>query len=537
MSVRRGSRVDSRALRQYVVRVDDTTGRSRGTGFFVAPGRVLTCAHVVEGVERVVVVPAAGGEPMPGEVAARSADRVPGPSAFWPFPDLALISIGTTDHRCVLLDARDPLGDECQAWGYSQREDGVAPTGSPASFRSEGVEGDGYLKLMAGQAAPGLSGAPLLCPERRAVIGVMTMTRDKRNALGGWASPVSALLTGGPGVPDDLLALGAEIMCANRAAVLQDRAAWHRVLPVDGSDDALLQPWGTFRKTKRPDPADLLLPGYGVVPYLFRDADVSQAVEWCESEQTLAISVVPGRGGAGKTRFAVELCRHMAQQRGWITGMWNKRHGEVADVVSLPLPRLIVVDYTESEDLSWLRLMLDRLRRQATDIAPVRVLLLTRAGVTGARDPIRTLREEATLSVKQILDDSDVSAAASISLDVDEREFLYSHAVKAFAAAWEVSTPHAVPTCLHRTMAFRWRFSSRRSTRHWMVEVMARRRQPAHPRTVRSLLRFVPRWTGSWCTRRSTGQVIARSTTPSCGEPVSRWRRSPELPMMSKLNN
>jgi hypothetical protein len=333
-----------------VVRVDTTDGRPLGTGFFVAPGWVLTCAHVVAGAERVTINPAVAGEPVPGTVAARSAARDSGSTVFWPFPDLALISTELVEHRCVWLDARGPLDDECHAWGYSQREDGVDPIGSPASFRFEGVEGDDYLKLKAGQAAPGLSGGPLVCVGRRAVVGVMTMTRDKRDDRGGWASPISALLTGGPGVPDDLLKLGGQVMRAGRAAVLGDRGAWHRVVPMDGSEDALVQPWGAFRKTRNPDPADLLLAGFGVVPYLFRDADVAQTVAWCVSEEPLAVSVVFGRGGAGKTRFAVELCRQMTGL-GWVSGMWDGRHVAAADIVAVPLPRLLVVDYTESEDL------------------------------------------------------------------------------------------------------------------------------------------------------------------------------------------
>lgn len=71
----------------------------------------------------------------------------------------------------MLLDPRSPLDGECHAWGYSEREDGVAPTGSPASFLCEGIEGDDYLKLKAGQAAPGLSGAPLVEAGRARVSG------------------------------------------------------------------------------------------------------------------------------------------------------------------------------------------------------------------------------------------------------------------------------------------------------------------------------------------------------------------------------
>ncbi|MGH3697517.1 MAG: trypsin-like peptidase domain-containing protein [Pseudonocardiaceae bacterium] len=442
-----GNRVESQELRRYVVRVDSEDRHPQGTGFFVAPGWVLTCAHVVKDAARVLVVPARGATEIPATVAARSAARVPGPSEFWPFPDLALIRLdAAVDHPCVLLDTRTPLDEECHAWGYAKREEIVAPTGSPASFRFEGIEGDDYVKLKAGQAAPGLSGAPLVCPGRRAVVGVMTMTRDQRDDLGGWAAPISALLTGGSGIPDDLAELGAEILRANRAAVLRDRAPWHRVLPVEGSDDVLVKPWWTFRRTRRPDPADLLLAGFGVVPYLFRDADIKAAVTWCATAEPLTVRVVPGGGGAGKTPFAVELCQHMERpDHGWVAGMWDATRGTAAGLAALPLPRLIVVDYTESEDLPALRSLLDRLRRQATDIAPARVLLLTRAGVAGSRDPIRILREDATPSVKQILDDSEVSHAASAVLDGDRRITLYRCAVEAFAEAWQISPTAVVP--------------------------------------------------------------------------------------------
>jgi hypothetical protein len=36
-------------FRQCVVCILDEAGRFRGSGFFVAPGRVITCGHVVHG--------------------------------------------------------------------------------------------------------------------------------------------------------------------------------------------------------------------------------------------------------------------------------------------------------------------------------------------------------------------------------------------------------------------------------------------------------------------------------------------------------
>ncbi|HZN17621.1 MAG TPA: hypothetical protein VFB84_05445 [Micromonosporaceae bacterium] len=90
------TRVDSWQLRRHVVRVDrPDAGGVLGTGFFVAPGWVLTAAHVAHdgGVEldRVAVVPAdpaVGEDPVRAEVVTRSAP--PDGTALWPFPDLAL---------------------------------------------------------------------------------------------------------------------------------------------------------------------------------------------------------------------------------------------------------------------------------------------------------------------------------------------------------------------------------------------------------------------------------------------------------------
>ena len=56
-----GGEVADRQLRRFVVRVDDWDGAAgRGSGVLVAPGWVLTCAHVVEGAVTVRVVPDRG---------------------------------------------------------------------------------------------------------------------------------------------------------------------------------------------------------------------------------------------------------------------------------------------------------------------------------------------------------------------------------------------------------------------------------------------------------------------------------------------
>lgn len=252
------TRVDSRQLRRYVVRIVHSDGvRTLGTGFFVAPRWVVTCAHVVydevEGneLQTVLVVsdPSLGSVSIHAEVAARS--EPPQMSQLWPFPDMALLRLTVDqDYPPVRLRGDDPAGAECYSWGYSILEEGVTPLGSPASFSFEGVEGSGYLKLKAGQAEPGLSGSPLVCPIRRAVVGIIVASRNIGSDLGGWASPMSALLRGAPGVPVDLATLGSEIAWENEGALLSEPLGWDSRVFVDLAEeksDAAPREVTTFR--------------------------------------------------------------------------------------------------------------------------------------------------------------------------------------------------------------------------------------------------------------------------------------------------
>jgi hypothetical protein len=98
-------------FRQCVVRVDDEAESFRGTGFFVTPGLVLTCAHVVHGV---------GGLQVRWQDRSASAtvvravpplESVSYP-ADYPLPDLAVLEVeGATEwgHACAGLATEPPV--------------------------------------------------------------------------------------------------------------------------------------------------------------------------------------------------------------------------------------------------------------------------------------------------------------------------------------------------------------------------------------------------------------------------------------------
>ncbi|MFC7220104.1 tetratricopeptide repeat protein [Streptomyces polyrhachis] len=454
--------VDTRELRRFVVRIRDDRGRTVGTGVFVAPGWVLTCAHVAGAgadADRVVRVEAADPSVRLAEarwqVVAASPPRAPEAGGAWPYPDLALVRADrAVEHPCALLDPGDPGSEaDCQGWGFMQVEGETDPAGSAASFRFEGIGGfqgvtGDYLKLKAGQAAPGLSGAPLVCPERRAVVALASVTRGAGGDLGAWASPVRALLrvdlAREPGT-EELAPYAAQLRAANREAVLAEREAWNRVLsrprPTD-PHEGLSRPWGTFVKGVRTSPADLLRADFGVVPYLFRARDLADAVDWCRQPHAMRTAQAAGWGGAGKTRFGVELCQRM-QNQGWAAGLLTD--GGWRSLGALPVPRLLVVDYAEDGIHGDLRDALEHLRERATDLAPVRVLLLTRKA-SGAGDVLDQLLRDAPASLSQVLQDHREFPVASTRLTPDEREELYAAARRSFWRRWNDREAPAAPT-------------------------------------------------------------------------------------------
>lgn len=165
----------------------------------MAPGRVLTCAHVVPPGRGAVTVT---WRKIPSE--ATVVQRLPaeGEGDPHPYPDLALLAVDCPDHPCVSLDPHWPeLGppqDTFRTSGFAFPFDPAAPPQlTPMTFTYEGVlreEGGARLQLKDGQVLRGMSGAPLLNERSWQIAGMLTTTRDGAQDLGGWAVSAPELL-------------------------------------------------------------------------------------------------------------------------------------------------------------------------------------------------------------------------------------------------------------------------------------------------------------------------------------------------------
>jgi hypothetical protein len=184
--------VGDRELRICTVRID-VRGAPAGSGFFVAPGQVVTCAHVLEGLDP--SAPGAAGTISVSDVEnyAYEVESVP---SFWPDDDLAVLRVAPAyRHPCVLSIRGVRLFDRFVTFGYPQEH----REGLPRTLESEGTTGDERLQAFAaGQVQQGMSGAPVLNIRTGGVCGVLSRTRNQALDLGGYAIPIERLFLRSP---------------------------------------------------------------------------------------------------------------------------------------------------------------------------------------------------------------------------------------------------------------------------------------------------------------------------------------------------
>ncbi|MEU8539019.1 trypsin-like peptidase domain-containing protein [Streptomyces sp. NPDC048717] len=171
-----------------------------GTGYFIAPGWVLTCAHVVAKggsavwrSEPALGITWAGGRTTGRVVLAKPRPATPEAELVsWSFPDLALVRVeGAEDAVCVRLGERAPAAPTpIRLYGWSYR------TGEPAVLSLSGeVRGsEGKALLLDAVPTEGCSGGPVVDLGRGTVIGVVKgRARDGQGPAQGAATSLASL--------------------------------------------------------------------------------------------------------------------------------------------------------------------------------------------------------------------------------------------------------------------------------------------------------------------------------------------------------
>ncbi len=160
-------------------------GGRKGTGFFIAPGLVLTCAHLIEDAESGDYPSSAVDVRWDGKHHAARVIRY-GAS---PSPNLAVLETDLEDHPCAYLFESVRSDDTFYACGFSAGEDGEA-----VGLLLEGVEETGStLKLKSVPLESSLSGAPVLNLRTGGVCAILNTAAGLSAELEVRAIPASTL--------------------------------------------------------------------------------------------------------------------------------------------------------------------------------------------------------------------------------------------------------------------------------------------------------------------------------------------------------
>ncbi|MFF0249922.1 tetratricopeptide repeat protein, partial [Streptosporangium sandarakinum] len=395
----------------------------RGSGYVVAPGLVLTSAHVTGPAGTAVRVFHPGraevyggavvwaGTPGGRDDAALVAVEDPA----WEPPAGGVVRWGrTVTYR---------PGIRCESWGlpaFAQREDRPAELWQPAGTLNPGDRyvGDRYVMTLEGHppeasaegVSPweGMSGAPLVCGDLLA--GVIA------------ADPARLAHARLEAVP---------------AYVLFANSAFRRVLAAHtGRADQVLEPI-EYRRLAEPaepagvqtaSPAALLQPHRQVVPFHGREEILTRLHAWAE-RPGFGACLVHAAGGQGKTRLARHLAGRLAGA-GWAV-VWLDARTPAADLAAVKdaaAPLLVVVDYAEARTDQVSALLTVCARHDGT--SPIKVLLLARIAGSWWQALLETSRE-----AELLLDGAEVLRLPALEPDTDSRTGAYRQAAAALADA------------------------------------------------------------------------------------------------------
>ena len=220
-----------------------------------------------------------------------------------------------------------------------------------------------------------------------------------------------------------------------------------RELPPGGYIDKVLTP----ARTPLPiefTPLQLIQARYAIVP--FQDGpEIQQLRTWAtrmpevaakhEGDGDIAVAVVTGAGGTGKTRIAVQLCDEFSR-KGWYTGFLPSTteitDAELSALVEVATELLVVVDYAEEARRGLVARVVHKLCARQS---PTRIVLTAR-GIDQWWDSFRSRMEQDGINLSRTLIISNLGWAQQ---EAEPRLFadLYERAVEEFSKRMNSNRP------------------------------------------------------------------------------------------------
>ncbi len=264
-------------LRYCTVKIVTPSGG--GTGFFVAPDQILTCAHVVEGLQNKAVRVHWQNQDISATVTIEATRH-----------DLALLKLSLIPDPnlppCVVYLDRDyNAWDDFYIYGYPDNY----PDGASVTVECEGIAQKNnapFIKFKEGQIRPGFSGAPILNRRTGKVCGIVKFTRDRTTDLGGGAVPTAVIL-------EQFIEVGE----LNRRHH-QQNPQWEVLSPLQPVEIVQLN-FDRFGKV--PDSSAKIFVG--------RESALEELHRLLQGSDLVVITEENNEGGVGKTELAIQYCQ------------------------------------------------------------------------------------------------------------------------------------------------------------------------------------------------------------------------------------
>ena len=360
-----------------------------GSGYRVTERAVLTAGHVVTGLPVRSAAESAAGDDGAGHCELRALGErawVSG-SVLWRDNSADVAVIGLAGDVPPL-----PPGSPVPRWGRVDGMEPVAVTAMGFPWAQERPDRRRDSEQLFGFIAPATTVKAGL-----SAVTVLTAAPARRAGGSPWAGMSGAALFAGPFlvgvVVIDPARFGTDRVAAAPIAPLLDDAELAGLLDVSAAGVAgvgprlrlavtaqmslaLAPPYRAATPRLGREPARLLLPEYGIVPFAGRDSDLDTLQAWCLAGTAPALRLITGAGGSGKTRLAAEACVRMAGQ-GWQAGFADPKAPGGRAQLAFDRPTLLIID---DADLN-VPLLADLVRAVSywpPGAPPVRLLLLAR---------------------------------------------------------------------------------------------------------------------------------------------------------------
>jgi tetratricopeptide (TPR) repeat protein len=427
----------------------------KGSGYLVGSDLVLTAGHVVAAATSACEVRLLADEKAYTARLEWSGQGVSDAALLrivdkgWQHRDLEPISFGR-----LVSDSRAACAAVGFPWAQSDQRDN-----HPVS-RTERIQG---------KADP-LAGIELT--GRRDFLAIHVAGGVPKERPGGgspWAGMSGAALFSGPllvGVviidpdrfdPDRLVAVTVSALAEDRAfgRALSGADQPGLVLGAIEAVGVLSDPYlrghggGGAARGQVPSVSRLLDLRSAVVPFRGRERELAQLRDWCLSHLGLAIGLITGVGGTGKTRLAAELClrqQHAGAVAGFLRSTLDAQR--LAELVG-GAPVLVVVDEANTRTSELCEVIPHLASRPAQ--VPVRLLLLARHDGEWRNRLVDDLRN-ADLDAADIVERPFMLPLGGVDDTPAARREAFGEAIQAFADALGKTLPPALEIDLSAEM-------------------------------------------------------------------------------------